>query len=123
MSKKILLVDDELEIVSILSELLEDFDHEVTTAGNGQEALEKLDNDKFDVMILDNQMPILTGEDVLSELYPDNKPEGLKIIFASGQTLNLIELVEKSNYFNIVDALLNKPYKVSQIEDTLEELF
>ncbi len=123
MSKKILLVDDEQEIVSILSELLEDLDHEVTTAVNGQEALEKLENDKFDVMILDNQMPILTGEDVLNELYPDNKPEGLKIIFASGQTLNLIELVEKSNYFNIVDSLLNKPYRVSQIEDTLEELF
>ena len=123
MSKKILLVDDEQEIVSILSELLEDLDHEVTTAVNGQEALEKLENDKFDVMILDNQMPILTGEDVLNELYPDNKPEGLKIIFASGQTLNLIELVEKSNYFNIVDSLLNKPYRVYQIEDTLEELF
>lgn len=121
MSKKILLVDDELEIVSILSELLEDLDYSVTTALNGKEALERLESDKFDIMIIDNNMPILTGEEVLSEIYP-TKPEGLKIIFASGQTLNLIELVEKAQYFTIVDGLLNKPYKVSQIEDLIDEL-
>ena len=122
MSKRILLVDDEIEIVSIVSELLEDLDHQVTTAENGQKALELLEDQQFDLMILDNHMPILTGEDVLNELYP-TKPDGLKIIFASGQTLNLMELVEKSQYFNIVDSLLNKPYKIAQIEDAIEELF
>ena len=118
---KILLVDDEKEITDILSVLLEDEDHSVEVASNGKEALTKLRSEKFDLLILDNQMPILSGEEVLDELYKE-RIDGLKIIFASGQSMSLLDLVEKNQHFELVDYLLNKPYKVEQIEAAISEL-
>ena len=118
---KILLVDDEKEITDILSVLLEDEDHSVEVASNGKEALTKLRSEKFDLLILDNQMPILSGEEVLDELYKE-RIDGLKIIFASGQSMSLLDLVEKNQHFELVDYLLNKPYKVELIEAAISEL-
>lgn len=119
---KILLVDDEKEITSILKTLLEDDEHEIEIANNGQEGLDLLSKKSFDLLILDNQMPVLSGEEVLDELFKNRIP-GLKIIFASGQSMSLLELIEKNHHFELVDLLLNKPYKVEQIESAIEELF
>ena len=67
MKKKILLVDDMEEIHEVIKGLLED-DYEITSALNGKEALKKLLTEHFDLVILDNHMPIYTGLEVLEEI-------------------------------------------------------
>lgn len=64
---KLLVVDDDPEIASLLSELLELEGFEVETANNGMQALEKFDM-SFDLILLDIMMPEMNGLNVLSQI-------------------------------------------------------
>lgn len=70
---RILLVDDEQDFVEILSMRLGEAGESVTAAYNGQECLNKLETQKFDVVILDIKMPGMDGIQTLRKikiLYP-----------------------------------------------------
>lgn len=64
MHEKILVVDDEAEIVELLSDYLAAEGYSVTVASNGREALEKAKTEKPDLAILDIMMPALDGFEV-----------------------------------------------------------
>lgn len=68
MKIRILLVDDEEEFVEALAERLSMRDYDVTTALRGEEALDKLRQYNFDVVILDVRMPGIGGNEVLHEI-------------------------------------------------------
>lgn len=72
---KILIVDDEANILNSLARLLHDQDCEIYTAGTVKEALEKLKSiDGVDLIISDNRLPDITGVEFLikaKQLYPD----------------------------------------------------
>lgn len=122
MSKKVLLVDDESEIIDILTMIFESLDYKCFTAKNGEEALKLLKVKDIDLLLLDNSMPIMSGEELLDTIYTD-KLKDFKIIFSSGQTMSLLSLVDEHEYFLNVDYLLNKPFSISNIKEALEELF
>ena len=68
-AQRILIVDDDSNIVRILSRTFENSGYDVTTARNGQEAHDTLSKqDPFDVMICDIQMPRLTGRELCQKL-------------------------------------------------------
>lgn len=58
---KILLVDDARSILALMSSRLMSFGHEVTTAENGQIALEKFKADNYDLVLMDVEMPVMNG--------------------------------------------------------------
>lgn len=62
--RRVLLVDDDEDVLAIMVPFLEEEGFEVTTALNGRDALELLAGDKPDVMILDLMMPVISGWDV-----------------------------------------------------------
>jgi DNA-binding response OmpR family regulator len=66
--KRILLVDDEFAILKVLSIKLEICGYDVFTAADGQEALDKVNSAKPDLMLLDVIMPGLNGLEVLRRL-------------------------------------------------------
>ena len=68
MGKKVLVVDDEKLIVKGLRFSLEQDDMEVECAYDGEEALEKAKNDKFDIILLDIMLPKLTGLEVCQQI-------------------------------------------------------
>jgi len=68
MKKKILIVDDHPDIVLMLTDRLESLGYETISAGTGKEALEKLDQSYPHLMLLDLEMPEMTGMEVLHEL-------------------------------------------------------
>ncbi len=68
MKKKILIVDDQPDIVLMLTDRLHALGYETVCASNGKEALEKLEHQLPHLMLLDLEMPELTGMDVLQEL-------------------------------------------------------
>ena len=65
---KILLADDEPEILRLYKELLQGNRHEVTTAQDGDEALERIDETAYDLLVLDLYMPKRDGFAVLAEM-------------------------------------------------------
>ncbi|QTA92302.1 response regulator [Desulfonema magnum] len=79
---KILLVDDETELVSTLAERLEIRGIEAEWVSNGEDALKKTETQSYDLAVLDVKMPKIGGfklKKILHEKYPD-----MKFIFLTG---------------------------------------
>jgi two-component system alkaline phosphatase synthesis response regulator PhoP len=70
---KVLIVDDEADIVSTVQYRLEFCEFKVITAANGKEGLEKAANEKPDIILLDINMPIMDGREMLERL--KNRPD------------------------------------------------
>ena len=68
MKGTVLIVDDEPDIQLVMSANLRKEGYEVDTAGDGIEALNKLESRDYDAIILDHQMPRLTGMQFLERL-------------------------------------------------------
>lgn len=66
--QNVLIVDDEEEAVFVLSEFLNDLGYKTKTAYEGRTALDLLEKEAFDVMLLDLRMPRLDGEGVLKSI-------------------------------------------------------
>jgi adenylate cyclase len=80
---KVLIVDDELFNVDYLEQELEDLNYDTVSAGNGQEALEKLHSESPDLVLLDIMMPIMDGFAVLSHMKVDSKLRDIPVIIIS----------------------------------------
>jgi CheY-like chemotaxis protein len=76
---KIMIVDDEPDIVYIVKKALQKSGHEVIEALSGEECLEKLKQEKPDLILLDVMMPGLDGYDVLEILRNDEKTKDITI--------------------------------------------
>jgi two-component system alkaline phosphatase synthesis response regulator PhoP len=70
---RVLIVDDEADIVSTIQYRLEFCEFEVITAANGKEGLEKAANEKPDIILLDISMPVMNGHEMLERL--KNRPD------------------------------------------------
>lgn len=68
MTQKLLLVDDEFEIIDINRRYLEQAGYEVSVAADGIEALKEVDENRFDLIISDIMMPKMDGYDFISEV-------------------------------------------------------
>lgn len=82
MAEKVLLVDDEEEFLDIMSERLTARGMEVTTAGSAGKALSLIENETFDAIVMDFQMPEMDGMGALKAIKA-KKPE-LQIILLTG---------------------------------------
>lgn len=72
--QKVMVVDDEEVLRMLIVDTLEDLeDVEIYTAENGLEALSKLSQDHYDLVILDYMMPEMTGIEVLGQLDDEKK--------------------------------------------------
>lgn len=68
---KILIVDDEPDLVSTVEYRLKFADCHVVTAANGQEGLERVAAEKPDLILLDTNMPVMNGHEMLARLRAD----------------------------------------------------
>ena len=73
MGLKVLLVDDEPDILEVIRDRLEAYGFTVVTAGTGLEALKKLSVEKFDGVFLDVKMPEMGGMEALEEIRKRDK--------------------------------------------------
>ena len=82
MSEKVLLVDDEVDFLDTLSERMRTRGMEVSTSSSGAEALKKVEQESYDVIILDLMMPGVDGLEAL-KILKAKKPE-LQVILLTG---------------------------------------
>lgn len=82
MKKKILAVDDEIEFLEMLRVRLEASGYDVVTATDGETALEKIEKDRPDAVLLDVLMPRIDGLDVLKKIRKADKDLPVYIITA-----------------------------------------
>lgn len=85
MSKRILIVDDEVNIVISLEFLLEQAGYYVRVAHNGQEGLEKIATFEPDLVLLDVMMPHLNGFDVCQKVRENSAWNQIKIVMLTAK--------------------------------------
>ncbi|MBN1621680.1 MAG: response regulator [Endomicrobiales bacterium] len=120
MSKNILIVDDEKDIVLVLRLALEKAGYNVFEAYNGIEALKIADEKGPDLIVLDIMMPQLDGHTVNIRLKENPKTAKIPVIIITGRG-NFKELIEVRNDLKIFE-YLEKPFAVSVLIDKIKEI-
>jgi len=119
MKKKILVVDDEPLMQEFLMETLErHHPYEVDLAENGKEALKKIRNDSFQLIISDIRMPDISGMDLLNRIKKIDSSCGVILITAYG-TVQMAVQAMKQGAFDFI----TKPLNVDQIEMIVDKYF
>jgi DNA-binding response OmpR family regulator len=85
MPRKILVVDDNIDSVTILRSILEKQNFSVQAALSGAEALQKLEEDVPDVVLLDVMMPEMSGLEVLQAIRDNNATATLPVIMVTAK--------------------------------------
>ncbi|WP_438865186.1 aerobic respiration two-component sensor histidine kinase ArcB [Neptunicella sp.] len=116
---KILLVEDiELNVV-VAKAVLEKMGHRVSVAMTGNEAIDMARKEQFDLILLDIQLPDMTGFDVASVLHEEELVTQTPIV---ALTANVIKT--RQEYLdNGMDDVIAKPIKVSRMTEVMNELF
>jgi DNA-binding NtrC family response regulator len=116
-SLRILLIDDEKIIRDTLRELLLMVGHKIDTASNGIEGLEKLQQQTYNVVFVDNKMPAMDGMTFLRQAL--KKWPELPVIMITGHGSDEIkDEAVKSGAF----AFVNKPFYLRDIQIMLKQL-
>jgi DNA-binding response OmpR family regulator len=113
--KRILVVDDDVGILRVFKHILEKEGYFVETAETGRDALEKMQNEKFDVCLVDVRLPDMDGTDLLLNL--TNTPQTIKIIVTGYSS----EEVGKKAADYGADDFLVKPVKPEELIATVKE--
>jgi CheY-like chemotaxis protein len=82
-TKRILVVDDEPDLLQIVSSILETKGYQIDVAHDGREALDKITASKPDLLIIDLMMPVLSGLEVVRRLKREEETQDLPIIVMS----------------------------------------
>ncbi|MDH5641326.1 MAG: chemotaxis response regulator CheY [Nitrospira sp.] len=118
---KILVVDDMATMRRIVKNILKQLGFaNIQEAENGQEGLQKLQQDTYGLVVSDWNMPVMTGIDMLRAIRADEKLKAIPVLMvtAEAQQANLVEAVQAgvSNY-------IVKPFTAETMQEKLAKIF
>jgi CheY-like chemotaxis protein len=117
--KTVLLVDDEHAILDALAGILEDEGFRVVTAGNGREALARLQEGSLpDVALVDVMMPVMDGRELLREMQGDPRWRDIPVVLMSAVPQSILERAAPLT----CAGFFQKPFDLWQLLALLREL-
>ena len=115
-SKTILVVDDDKSILRTFTRILQKSGYKIETAETGKEAIEKADNDQYDLALVDIRLPDMDGTELLSKLKKQLQ-NTVKIMITGFPSLETgVKALDEG-----ADAYLVKPVKPQELLVLLEE--
>ena len=120
MTIKILIVDDEEDIRLLVKSLLEDFGYEVSMAKDGKECLAKLKKKKFNLVLMDFFMPLMSGREAVEKIRKNPKLKNTKIIFLTVADFR-VEGIEALKKLNILD-YITKPFSNEDLKKMIKKV-
>ncbi len=119
MARRILIADDEPNIVTSLEFLMRGGDYEVRVALNGEEALRLAESFRPDVVLLDVMMPQRSGFEVCEKIRANPALQEIKIIMLTAKGRN----AERDRGLNLgANAYITKPFSTKELMNTLRGL-
>lgn len=116
--KRILLVDDEEEVLKVLSRRLQSWGYEVVTAASGEESLKIAERRELDLILLDILMPGMKGHDVCARLKADPKFQRIPVVFLTA--LAMPENIEAGINAGADDYII-KPFNPQEMRERIED--
>lgn len=118
MTKKILLIEDDKYICRAYKDGLERAGFEVVLAFDGQEGMEKIKSEKFDLTLLDLVMPVKNGFETLEELKKDDEFKKIPVVILSN--LGQASDVEKGKALGAVDYLIKSDFSMKEVVEKVK---
>jgi len=118
MGLKVLIADDEEDLVDVLRDRLEAYGFTVITAGTGREAVERLATEPVDGIFLDVKMPDLDGLAALDEIRRWDPQTPIIIITASSPPNAVADALARG-----ANAYVLKPFAWDELQATIEQLY
>lgn len=115
--KKILLVDDEPDLVKVTTYRLKKMGYDVVTGVTGQEALDLIRSEEPDLVLLDLRLPVIDGLEVCKKIKADEKLKGIPIILFTASTGSIMDNVKEVG----ADGYLIKPFDQDKLAAELKK--
>ncbi|KAA0548135.1 response regulator [Bacillus sp. BGMRC 2118] len=119
MTKKILVAEDEEILRMLITDTLEDEGYKIDEACDGQEALDFIMNQDYDLIVLDYMMPLFTGLEVIEKVrsLPEKAEQKIMMLSAKSQQTDQQKVLDAgANYF------MTKPFSPMELVKRIEEI-
>lgn len=118
MTKRILIADDEPDILKVITFRLTKLGYEIILAVNGQEAIEFAQRHKPDLILLDYRMPILDGLEACRKIKENEATKKIPIIFMTASSAS----IDMSNVKKVFgDDFIKKPFEAEDLLDKIKK--
>ena len=115
MAKRVLILDDDLDILQICTIVLRKKGFDVQTVNNSNQVLEQVKSYQPDVILMDNWIPGPGGIEATRSLKLDESTQGIPVIFFSANS-NVTQLAQEAR----ADYFLQKPFDISELEGIVQ---
>ncbi len=116
-ARRLLLVDDDQTVCETMARMLSLDGHTAELAAGGEEALDKFAPGKFDLVILDLEMPGMQGDELAAEIRKRAPSQPIVLVTAYGEMLNAMKECPPC-----VDLVLGKPFGFETLRVALEKV-
>ena len=120
MAKRILVIDDEALVIESLKKLLKKKGYDVSIAKNGLEAMQRIEEGDFDLIVSDIRMPDMNGIEIIKKIREYLKQNGkgsVPEILITGYASK--ENLEEAKKLNVADYIY-KPFNIKDFLDVIE---
>ncbi|GLU52119.1 response regulator transcription factor [Dyadobacter frigoris] len=114
---KLLLIEDEPSVISLIQRSLSAAGHEITVAMDGKSGLEMALQHQFDLIILDLMLPVMNGMEVCRNIRNSNSSTPVLMLTALGTTENIVSGLDAG-----ADDYMTKPFKLAELEARIRTL-
>lgn len=120
--KTVLIIDDEPDVVTFLSTLLEDNGYNTVTAQNGEEAVTRLKETRPDVITLDISMPEKSGVRFYRDMKENDDWKAVPIIIVTGISGDFERFISTRKQVPPPEGYISKPIEEKEILDLIKKL-
>ena len=114
--RKILIIDDDEEVLETTCEILKMYNYDVHGENNGLQGIESAKKDNFDIILLDEKMPEISGYEVFLKIKEFNKDAKIIMVTAHNDKEKWLKM-RKNGALDIII----KPYDINQLIQTIEK--
>lgn len=105
--------DDDVNIRTVVKRVLGQAGHEVSTSDDGAALVEEVRSRRPDVVVTDNEMPVMTGVEVVRALRDDPDTADIPVVIASGS----VSAATAAEVLHDGDQLVPKPFTSAELRD------
>ena len=117
--KKVLVVDDEMHIVHVVTIKLRNNGYDVVSASDGEEAYELACSEKPDIVVTDYQMPVMSGLELIEKLRKNEDTKDVPVIMLTARSF----AVEQRQQEKLrIDRCLSKPFSPKELLRDIEDV-
>jgi len=120
--KKILVVDDEPDVVTYVTTFLRDHGFETCSAANGQEGLDKAKSERPDLITLDISMPEKSGVKMLRQLQEAPETSDIPVVVVTGVSSDFKQFISRRKHVRPPAGYVEKPIDRDELLDTMRGL-